>query len=244
LLRRNAGFFALAAWSALVLAAANPAWFGLPGTGALSNFAVLIAAYIPASVIAGGGLGWLVERSGRRVPQPLIAAAFFIAAGLGVPQSIAEIQPAGHQLYTHADARAAAWIREHTLGGARFLVDSFFAYGGEVIVGSDGGWWLPLMTGRRTTLPPIRYGNEAEPWPGYIAWVNELTRVIQEKGAAHPDTLAMLRSRGVTHVYIGQRQGRVNNPGSPALDPEQLLADDRFRPVYHQDRVWIFEVAP
>ncbi len=244
LVRRNAGFGALAAWSALAVAAANPAWFGLPGTGALSNFAVLIAAYIPASVITGGGLGWLAERFQRRVPQPLIAAAFVVAGGLGAPQRIADIQPGRHQLFTHADARAAAWIREHTSRDARFLVNSFFAYGGEVIAGSDGGWWLPLMAERQTTLPPIRYGNEAEPWPGYVAWVNELARVIQDEGVTHPDALAMLRARGVTHVYIGQRQGRVNDDGSHALDPALLLADARFRPIYHQDRVWIFEVKP
>jgi len=26
------------------------------------------------------------------------------------------------------------------------------------------------------------------------------------------------------------------------LDPKQLLASPNFRPVYHQDRVWVFEV--
>jgi len=35
-----------------------------------------------------------------------------------------------------------------------------FAYGDSVIVGSDGGWWLPLLARRQTTLPPINYGSE------------------------------------------------------------------------------------
>jgi hypothetical protein len=26
------------------------------------------------------------------------------------------------------------------------------------------------------------------------------------------------------------------------LQPQQLLADSHFHPVYHQDRVWVFEV--
>jgi hypothetical protein len=53
----------------------------------------------------------------------------------------------------------------------------------------------------------------------------------------------MLRERGVTHVYIGQRQGRLNYDGPGILEPRQLLASPHFRPVYHEDRVWVFEVV-
>jgi hypothetical protein len=55
--------------------------------------------------------------------------------------------------------------------------------------------------------------------------------------------IAMLKERGVTHVYIGQQQGSVNSPGA-LLDPAQLLSDSRFRLIYHQDRVYIFEFLP
>jgi len=52
-----------------------------------------------------------------------------------------------------------------------------------------------------------------------------------------------LRARGITHVYIGQRQGRVNYAGPYVLKPTELLADSRFRLVYREDRVWVFEVV-
>jgi len=122
------------------------------------------------------------------------------------------------------------------------LVNSFFAYGDTVIVGSDGGWWLPLLSQRQTTLPPLTYGSEGGPHPDYIQWINALTTEIQNKGIAHPDVLALLRARGITYVYIGQRQGRVNYGGPYVLDPQQLLADPNFRLAYHQDRVWIFQI--
>jgi len=95
---------------------------------------------------------------------------------------------------------------------------------------------------RQTTLPPLNYGSERGPRPDYVHWINALTTEIQNKGIAHPDVLALLRARGVTHVYVGQRQGRVNYGGPHVLEPEQLLASPNFRPVYHQDRVWVFEV--
>jgi hypothetical protein len=63
------------------------------------------------------------------------------------------------------------------------------------------------------------------------------------KGVGDPAVLAMLRDRGVTHVYIGQQQGRVNYAG-PVIEPAALLADSRFAPVYHEDRVWVFALQP
>jgi len=51
-----------------------------------------------------------------------------------------------------------------------------------------------------------------------------------------------LRARGITHVYIGQRQGRVNYAGPYVLKPTELLTDSRFRLVYREDRVWVFEM--
>jgi hypothetical protein len=90
----------------------------------------------------------------------------------------------------------------------------------------------------------MNYGSEQEPRPGYIQWVNGPARLAQSSGIGAPDTLALLKERGVTHVYIGQQQGRVGYDGPHALSPDQLLADPHFVPVYHQDRVWIFEVAP
>jgi hypothetical protein len=46
------------------------------------------------------------------------------------------------------------------------------------------------------------------------------------------------RVRGIMHVYIGQRQGRVNQAGPHVLKPAELLADSHFRLVYREDRVW------
>ena len=58
------------------------------------------------------------------------------------------------------------------------------------------------------------------------------------------EVLKTLKERGINYVYIGQRQGRVNNPDGSVLDPETLLASPHYKPVYHQDRVWVFEITP
>jgi hypothetical protein len=260
--RREKGVALISLWSFLILLAANPQWLRLPGEGALSNFAVFIAAYIPVSVLAGYLLGQVTSykacpatvgsAEGLKVESArkslalalLVSVSVFVVGIWGARQRLGDLQVMQHALVTHPDIRAAEWIQENTPQDARFLVNSFFAYNDSSIVGSDGGWWLPLLARRQTTLPPLNYSSERGPRPDYILWVNTLTTEIQNKGVTHPDVLALLRARGVTYVYVGQRQGRVNYGGPHVIDPEQLLASPNFRLVYHQDRVWIFKTVP
>lgn len=245
-LRREKRALLIVLWWLLVLLAANPQWLRLPGEGALSNFAVFIAAYIPVGALAGYLLGQITNKPGKIKRGNLLALTVLIlllgAGGWGARQRLKDFEPQPHALATRPDLRAAAWIRDNLPQNSRFLVNSFFAYGDTVIVGSDGGWWLPLLAQRSTTLPPLNYGSEQGPFPGYGLWINELTQQIQDKGITHGDTLALLREHAVTHIYIGQNQGRINYGGPNLLEPAKLLENRHFRLIYHQDRVWIFEI--
>jgi hypothetical protein len=239
-------------WWLLLLLATNPGWFRLPGTGILSNFALFISAYLLAGMLGGALAGWGAQAAGRLENKVwrvgLGAAGVILALALavsGARQRLGDINLAAHALVTRPDVRAAAWMRDHTPQNARFLVNSFFAYNDTLVVGSDGGWWLPLLAGRKTSLPPITYGFEAGQAAGQsLEATNLLAQEIQAKGVTHPDVLALLAERGISYVYIGQRQGRVNYSGPSVLDPRLLIADAHFKVVYHQDRVWIFEIVP
>jgi hypothetical protein len=94
---------------------------------------------------------------------------------------------------------------------------------------------------RHVTVPPINYAFEHDPWPGYLEQVNALTFEIQANGIQNPNVLSQLKARGISYIYVGQRQGQVNS-GGPLFTVEQLLADPSFHLVYHQDRVWIFQI--
>ncbi|MGE5221220.1 MAG: hypothetical protein ACM3PY_02210, partial [Omnitrophica WOR_2 bacterium] len=245
--KKEALIFSL--WWFLILLAANPQWLRLPGAGTLSNFAVFIAAYIFAGVLIGAFAGWILEQLQARDIRWQnvgygLAAALIIAAGVwGASRRLNDVQPDQYALVTYPDERAAAWIRQNLSQSARFLVNTFYAYGNTSMVGSDAGWWLPLLALRQTMLPPLTYAFEQGTGPDYTVQLNTLGRQIQNEGPEHPDTIALLKERNIGYVYIGQRQGSVNNP-DPPLDPEQLLASPAFQPVYHQDRVWIFKIVP
>jgi hypothetical protein len=67
---------------------------------------------------------------------------------------------------------------------------------------------------------------------------------VLDLGPTDPEVIQMLQEQGVTHVYIGQRRGRVNYSGPDTLDPSELSANSHYQPVYHEDLVWIFRIIP
>lgn len=250
-------------WWLLIFLTANPNLLRLPGTGILTNFAVFIAAYIPAGILVGASLASFLARvgflhsdesliedepgydSGQRrmltVSVLLLVGTVLLGAWFVRPR-IRDVRPAEHALLTRPDLQAANWIEEYLPGDAKFLVNSFFAYSGTLVVGSDGGLWLPLLTTRESTQPPLLYGSERATDPQYVQFTNSLITLIEEKGIDHPEVLQELKNRNITHIFIGQQQGQVNTT-SPLLDPQDLVESRFFRPIYHQDRVWIFSVA-
>ncbi len=246
--RRSASIGAILVWVIASFAATNPNALNLPGAGIISNFALLLAAYIPISLVVGEGGGAVVEILGRismgwvrRAGQAFLAVASFLVIGSGFGQRLTDIEPGRFALLQRPDARAASWIKENTPPDAKFLVNSFAAYGGSLIAGSDGGWWLPLSANRATTQPPFNYSSERQPTPDYVAWVNALPAAIKAEGLS-PANMRLLKNRGVSHIYVGQARGATSADNNPLLDPASLLKDDRLKLVYRQDRVIVFAI--
>jgi len=247
--KKNKAIATIGLWWFLLILAANPFWLHLPGRGILDNFAVFIAAYIPAGLILASIPEWfspkMSQLSLKTTLTNITLAIFILGLGIwGTWQRYREAIPHTYALATNPDLRAATWIRENTLSDSYFLVNAFFAYNDTVIVGSDGGWWLPLLAERQTILPPMTTGFESEPYPGYTARIQAPTRMIERHGVTHPETIASLLEHGISHVYIGQQQGSVNYAGPLQIKPIELQNDPHFQVIYHQDRVWVFELIP
>lgn len=255
--RRDRGIALLIIWWALILIASNPQWLGLPGAGIISNFAVFISIYIPASLILGMGVRWAGDKlkhlskhtpirfthSKFKLYASFITIIFVLVFTLWAgAERLRDVQPYQYVLVTRPDRRAFDWIKSNSTNDTKFLVNSFPAFGGSVVAGSDGGWWIPLLGNRGTNLPPLSYGLEADPWPGYQEWVNALTKQLISKGPDDPEVLTMLSDRKISKVYIGQRRGLVGYSGPQILEVDTLLDSDHYKPIYHEDRVWIFDI--
>jgi hypothetical protein len=256
--RRNWRGLALVGWAAVLALAANPYLVGLNGAGILSNFAVLIAIYLLLAPLGGLALA----AAARAILPPLIGATRRLA-GLAADRRLAlrltgaaqllaglalllwaigwqqNILDRGYQLLTPADAAAMSWIQSNTPPDAKFLVNGFPAFG-SLYAGSDGGWWLPFLTGRASNLPPITYGTEAGDQPDLVRALKQLNLDIQRHGIATAETAALLRAQGFSYLY----DGPAASPPPEFIDPAKLAKSPYYTQVYRQGGVTIWRINP
>jgi hypothetical protein len=240
LARRQWQVAAMGLWALGMAALAAGRLIHFPGASMMQSFAALIALYMPVSLLAGWLSGEGAAAVAERVPAWPIALAFTIAAACGFAGQVGILRSA-NILVTHPDSRAMAWIQENTPSDSRFLVEAFRNAEGTAVVGGDAGWWIPLLASRQTLLPP-QYAlmSEAPVVPGYSRALMEAVTKLRAAGLESPEGLATLCGQGITHLFVGQRQGNAGNRPEPLYAPDALARSDAFVPVYHQDRVWIF----
>lgn len=250
----------LAAWASLVLFTATPQTFGLPGAGVIDSVTAYIGLYVFVAPLAGFGLGmaqewaqgWLAARGStwRVLPQLATACGMVVAVASAITWQ-PKMADLNYQLLTPADAVAMDWIKSNTPANAKFFVNAFPAYGGTLLAGNDGGWWVQFLTGRETNLLPLAYGSEkAESVEKRFAFhtpalamrgipLTNLTPVRMDLST--PARLNVLKQFGFSYVYIGAHQ----NPSSAqadTIDPVPLRFSPFFRLVYAKDGVEIFQL--
>ena len=214
----------------------------IPGANMMQNFAVLIALYIPVALL----VGWVFGEITRLVPGAIpgrgwaigtLALATAIWSGAGRTR----IVDPSFIMVTRPDIRAMSWIKKNTPPDTKFLVEGFRIYDGRSAVGSDAGWWLPLLGARENTMPP-QYAllNEAPVDPDYDQRVVDLVAHLETKPLDTAENLKALCSRGVTLVYVGQGQGKVGAGAMQLFSPDVLEMSSAYQEVYHRDRVRIF----
>ncbi len=251
LLRRDWMIPAMALWVIALSSITAASLIKLPGANLMQSFAVLIALYIPASLLSG----WLYGQIFAIKPftQGNISSVFNIVSaiiiitiavfGFNLQQNSSD--PREFSMVNAPDLRAMQWIQDNTPATSRFLVEGFSIYNGASVVGSDAGWWISLLGKRQNTMPP-QYAllNEISTPPDYSKRVTNLVKLLETQPVTLPDSITQLCKEGISHVYIGQRQGEVGGSGHPLFSPESLLESASFDVDYHQDRVWIFSLKP
>ncbi len=247
LARRRLEVVGVLLWLFLVNAVRAGSLIHLPGANMMQVFAVMISLYIFASLVAGWVLGFLFDWFSRRVARAgvsLILAVILLLAlyGLNVQRKI--FNPRTYAIVTRSDMRAMDWIRSNIAEDAVFLVEGFRIYQGTTAVGSDGGWWLSLLTGRRSTMPP-QYAllNERPTQPDYSDKVVELVETLEKHFPTDPSVQEEICQRGITHVYVGQLQGKASLEKIQLFPAELDTQTGYLKLIYAQDRVKIYEFS-
>jgi hypothetical protein len=188
-------------WLALALVAANPGWLGLPGSYLVSNGALAIALWLPASALIGQLVDWLPPRAARlATPAILLVAialgrpaleAVNLSTVLATPADRRALQAAARVL--PADAVVAVHVREWQLA---------------TYMGADAGYWIGILTPGRAIVPPLLYG--LGPADAARATTERL-RGWEAAQADPPELLRRMRDSGVQWLFVGER-----GPPAPA----------------------------
>jgi hypothetical protein len=247
-LKRDVLVIWLTLWVALMLLLSGPGLLA----GNMDTVSVVISAYLPLAVL----LGWLVEpfhtlvgvqQPHQSVSTPDVhpprwarlgrglAALGLLALSLwGVKVSLDHYYPS-NVMVRPADLPALDWVRAHTPPDTLFMVNTFhWPFNDEYIIGSDAGYWLPLLAGRQTVTLPMTYTLERTVQPGLAERLIALDRLNGQ--LTSPEALAVLRQAGVTYVFTGERGGMI--------DVNALLASPAYELLYQQGAVAVFRLKP
>lgn len=229
-----APFGLLFAWSAFTVVVLNLSNLGLPSLRFVDNFTGVIVLFIPLSLVGGGLLAWV---SRQMVPcrwLSVVTAMLIVAGSVWGAMTMVNIVKLTSVLIQPADVRAMAWIQENTPPDAHFAVNVWPWLPG-IYAGTDGGYWLPLLTDRTSVLPPAIIYPIASAYPDFQKTNALLEPLAQPRSLNDSDFRARLRSDGVTHIYIGARGG--------PLDPLELLNRPFVKLVYNDGPVYIFKLG-
>lgn len=234
--------FPLMGWCLLSFLIANPFLLGLLGSVWLENAILVYGIYIPLGIVFGWFLGNLLKKIGKRPAAIVfvgIILCFFLVVGIRFQLKL--IDPF-FQMVTTSDQLAFKWIRKNTPRDAKFLVNGFLAYDEKLVVGSDAGWWLPFYTQRYGSIPPINYFQEKMPLEISDESLVEIVKSVKNSGGESSALRETLCRFGITHVYLGDRRGKVGY-GDTELIPESWLRGNSDFTLIHQEKkaqVWRF----
>ncbi len=229
----------LLGWCGLAALVVNPGWLGLPSLGFLNNATAVISLFVPLSVLVGQAfvllwdhvptwLSRLTSRDIRAAARGALALLLLLAGLWGAWGMISVVNPTT-VLATAEDLAAMSWITENTPADAVFVINARHWQLGTY-AGTDGGYWIPQLTGRRTLLPDLSYSYGDPDYVQRIRGMAELVSALENAG--DPDFLKLMEEEKVTHIYLGTKGG--------PLKPQMFLSDARYRTLYSTGAVWIF----
>ncbi len=233
--RRYAGpiLGVLLPWCVLTALALNLEKVGLRPLRFITNGAGVITLFMPLSLAAAG---WSAFLTGVVVPQRhqrLVTGMLVLAVGAWGAWGMRSIVNPVTVLAYPADVQAMRWIRDMVPADAVFAVNAW-RWQGNTFAGQDGGYWIHVLTDRRTVLPPALYTVAAP--RDVVARTNAfLEQWAQADSLEDPRLRAMLREQGVTHIYIGAKGGHMK--------PDKLLSSPYVRLLYENAGVYIFELV-
>lgn len=197
---------------------------GLDLTSLASLDSAIITMFLPLSIAGAALLSFVFSRIAPRLRERS-AFALVVVISLAGAWLVRDVVNRQTVFTEPSDLRALRWI------DANVRKDAFFAVEGRpwmapAWVGVDGGYWIAMTTGHRTTLPPLLYA-----WSLPRTEVHRINTLLERWRATDVDAI---RGAGVTHIYSGPRAKEEKR--------RILLADPRLRLLHRDGNALVLEL--
>jgi len=223
---------------ALALVAGGVLYYQLTGSFHWDLKTSLLTLSVPIAVFLGIRFTRLVARlqGARRralwVAMLLLLGIGCVVAGVNFPAVLS-----GGMIYLRpGDLIAMNWIETHTSPTALFVPNaSQVEWSPDWLIGSDAGYWLPLLAQRDTTLPPMIYAWEAADASVLQQDLANTYAILDAATAQESLPSSVVCCTDVTHF--------IAYDNSWPLTAEDLSNTDTLEMLYQQDRLQVFEVV-
>jgi hypothetical protein len=201
-----------------------------------TNFSgVIIGIYLPSALLIGLSIEALIER----IPQNMlnIVSKIFLPSLVVISAVAGFYRSAGIEAWrffmTNYDRQAMDWISSNIPLDAVFAINTYL-WLGNYPHGTDGGYWIPYFTGRKTNtetmLLPVNQPEE-------LQIIEDRSQAIVNYLNGNKD-LSVLCDNNLQYIYSGK-----GNPLSKAFNTLALQADPLAKLVYQNQGVMIFQLC-
>ncbi|MBP8110347.1 MAG: hypothetical protein KBG20_21875 [Caldilineaceae bacterium] len=223
------------AWVGVTAVLLNLEVFGLPSLRISNNNAGVITLFVPLALAGGGLLAWVLGRLAPKAWAFPVTALVAVGIGAWAGPGMGSVVNPVTTLARPPDLPALAWVRENVPEDALFATRPWL-WLGDIYAGVDGGYWLPILTDRRSVLPTALY-NIGTDQASFDAANEMLAALAAATDLDDPALRARLAAAGVTHLYIGPREGN-------GFQIDRLRNSPHARLIYEQDGAAVFEFLP
>lgn len=205
---------------------------------AITNMgAVIIMLYLPAGMAIGAGMDAIGRRIGDKylpIFQNTFLAVALLLGLMGGYERITGVDPS-RQFIQPGDPNAMAWIKANIPADAAFAINTNMWLGTSP-QGSDGGYWIPYFTGRKTNTGIMLNSLGSK---DYFNGLITASKAVLEIQSAPSNALQTLCSLNFRYIYVSGHSG----PDETNLNPDLLQKLQELEQVYAQQGVSIFKIS-
>lgn len=203
----------------------------------LDTISVIISLFVPAGIIIAFGVDWIVRMVAKvKLPAGIYAGLpaliLLVLSFAGIKYVLTYPVPLDGFVKSE-DLKAFEFIRDNLPTDAKFMINiNRFEFSDLLMIGSDAGYWIPLLTGRQTVVPPMVFNIERvsdSDFPDKLRQLENLNGNLTDDYG-----LQILTRENIKYVYIGERGGPIN--------PEELMKSPHYKAVYNKNDAYIFEI--